>query len=105
VDPTALNKHGWSALHLASRWGHVEVVQFLLDHDTDATIQDNYGSTPLRLALQGGHIGVARLLVDYRTNTTGMDGQVVTLSPWQVALHQGDVDLARVLERDADATA
>ena len=97
VDATAVNKHGWSALHLASRWGHVEVARFLLDHGADVTGENNYGSTPFLLASRAGHSEVARLLVERGADAIGMEEKVVT--PWEVELHQQDLELTCVPER------
>jgi ankyrin repeat protein len=88
---------------LVSRWGYVQLVQFLLDHGADATAQTNYESTPLRPAFQGGHVKVVHLLLKCSADTTSVDEQVAT--PFRGMLHQGDLELARMLERDADATA
>ena len=57
----------------------------------------------MRLALQGGHIEVAHLLVEYGVDAAGMDNQVVP--SWQMALHQGDMELARLFEHDVGSTA
>jgi hypothetical protein len=50
--------------------------------------------------LQGGHAEVARLLVEHGADTTGMDEQVAT--SWQLALHQGDLELSDLFECNAD---
>lgn len=64
--------------------------------------QSKYGLSALRLAFQGERGEVVRL-VERGVDPTGMNEQVAI--SWQVALHQEDVELARVLERDTDATA
>jgi ABC-type amino acid transport substrate-binding protein len=58
------------------------------------------------MATQEGHADIARLLVEHGAVETAMDEQVA--SPWEVALaalQQGEVELAPMLVRDADATA
>jgi ankyrin repeat protein len=48
------NVDGWTALHHATRWGHDEVVRFLLLAGADPTIRDNRGRTPRALG-EGNH--------------------------------------------------
>ncbi len=51
-----LNKqceHGRTALHMASAWGHLDVVRFLMKKGADPTIRDNDGMTPPMVARQG----------------------------------------------------
>lgn len=59
-------ENGWSALHYASLFGHVEVVQYLLD-EADADIQsvNVHGSTAIHLAAYGGHADVLELLLHH----------------------------------------
>lgn len=42
-------------LHLAASEGHVEMVQFLLDHGALPNVQDRWGGTPLGDAVLAGH--------------------------------------------------
>lgn len=62
-----LNQNGWSILHDASRFGHLETIQFLISNYTEdivnlAKIQNKLGSTPLHLACRGGHLEIVKLL-------------------------------------------
>ena len=51
ANPKLLNKDGWSSLHIASREGHHEAVNYLLDVDSSLwhTVSKN-GRTPLHTA-------------------------------------------------------
>jgi len=85
-------------LHFALLRESEEVARLLLDHGADATVQDIYRATPLRLSSQGGHREVIRHLVEHGAlDERGTNSR-------QVALHQGDVNLPRVVERGADTT-
>ncbi|NWX32648.1 ANR16 protein, partial [Notiomystis cincta] len=94
ANPLLRNKDGWNCFHIASREGHPEVLQYLLDvspscWDTESTTgrtplhtaalscfcllsrcqykpdsRDSCGVTPFMDALQNGHVGIARLLLD-----------------------------------------
>jgi len=48
ANSAAQDKDGSTALHQASRQGHVDLAQFLVEHGADVTAQDKYRSTPLR---------------------------------------------------------
>uniref|UniRef100_A0A8C5TW51 Ankyrin repeat domain-containing protein 16 n=1 Tax=Malurus cyaneus samueli TaxID=2593467 RepID=A0A8C5TW51_9PASS len=92
ANPLLRNKDGWNCFHIASREGHPEVLQYLLDAspgcwDTESTTgrtplhtlclvfcllsrchytpdsRDRCGVTPFMDALQNGHVGIARLLL------------------------------------------
>ena len=64
---------GSTPLHFASGNGHVQVVQFLVEHGTDATARDKNGSTPLHLASQNGHVEVAQFLVEHGADAAARD--------------------------------
>jgi ankyrin repeat protein len=49
-------------LHLAARWGRVEVVPVLLEHGASIDAEDAEGRTPLQVALWKGYSDIANLL-------------------------------------------
>lgn len=55
---------GDTALILASREGHVEIVRLFLEHGADLNFQDDDGNTALLEACIYGHIDVVKLLLD-----------------------------------------
>ena len=67
--------HKSTALHLASRWGHVEVIRVLLENGADGDSRNNYDSTALHLASSGGHAEAVRLLLEHGVNPTLEDHQ------------------------------
>ena len=57
--------HGSTALWIASKNGHPDVVRVLLNHsDTDVNWNTD-GRTPLYVASSGGHVEVVKLLLDH----------------------------------------
>src|SRR6185436_5834727 len=43
-------EHGRTALQMAAAWGHLNVVQLLIENGADPTIRDDEGMTPLMIA-------------------------------------------------------
>ena len=56
------NSDGWTPLHFAAAFGHVEVVNLLLANKADANAKNNGDWTPLRYAMENGHTDVVELL-------------------------------------------
>jgi len=55
---------GQTALHAAAGGGHGEVVRLLLEHGSDARIEDNERNTPLHAAAAHGHGLCVKMLLD-----------------------------------------
>lgn len=66
IDPVT----GYSALMLAARHGHADIVSLLCDYASDIDLhrQDAQGDTALMLAAAGGHGAVVSLLIDAGAN-------------------------------------
>ena len=43
-------EHGWSALHMAACWGHLDLVQFLVKNGASWKLRDVQNRTPAELA-------------------------------------------------------
>jgi len=86
--------HKSTALHLASRRGHVEVIRVLLDNGADADAQTKYESTPLHMASTGGHMEAVRLLLERGANAILDDDQ--DIGAIFLAYQCGHPEVARV---------
>jgi ankyrin repeat protein len=60
------NQDGWTPLHLAAFFGHVQLAAALVDRgaDVDARSTNAMTNTPLHAAVAGGHTEAVRLLAD-----------------------------------------
>ena len=56
-----------TSLHLASKWGHLEVARSLREYGVDVTAQDESGWNPLHLALSGGHVELVHMFTEHGT--------------------------------------
>jgi ankyrin repeat protein len=63
VDVNQQDKWGLTALHFASRAGHLAMVDLLLEAGTAVNTADQYGFTPLHEAAERGHQPVVDLLL------------------------------------------
>jgi len=72
VDPT----HGTDSstpLHLASRYGHFEIVRLLIEHGVEVTSQNRGRRTPLHLASSSGSPKTVRVLIEHGAEVTLQD--------------------------------
>ncbi|KAI8781208.1 hypothetical protein BgiBS90_018559 [Biomphalaria glabrata] len=68
-DSSFLNKNdsktGHTALHVAAKCGHLEIVQLLLEHGADINAKNNLQSSPIFYSIEGGHKEVSHLLIEW----------------------------------------
>ncbi|CAH1245295.1 ANKRD39 [Branchiostoma lanceolatum] len=94
---------GYTALHYASRSGHLEVCDLLLQRGADPNSQTRSGGvTPLHRAAYCGHVAVVKLLLRKGANPAVCDGD------GKNALHKsaerGHVEVSRLLLQAASDT-
>ncbi|KAJ7407008.1 Ankyrin repeat and death domain-containing protein 1B [Pitangus sulphuratus] len=89
------NQEGNTALHLAAKNGHSEVVKILLEQWEEINDLNQNGETAFYLSVEGGHEKCAELLLD-----AGSDMNVLTQnnsSALQVAVQNGHLSLVTFL--------
>jgi ankyrin repeat protein len=109
VDQGAIESYspdGWTPLHLASHFGHAEVVSLLLEQGASVTARskNDLANMPLHAALAGGHRPVAELLLAHGAdvNATQHGG----FTPLHAAAENGDPEMVRLLlAQGADSAA
>ena len=107
ADPDFAQGDGLTALHLAAREGHLEIVDMLIGAGAETGAATRIGDyTPLHLASGAGHAEVVGALL-----TTGADPGAVTTSSGVTPLHlaaearAGEDAVRRLLEHGAPVNA
>ncbi|KAH8817678.1 ankyrin repeat-containing domain protein [Flagelloscypha sp. PMI_526] len=98
------NSNGYSLLHLACFYGHLDLVSFLLlqDNIDDFNILTPDGNTPLHLACGKGHSAVANLLLSEPSVDTNCVNQN-SWSPLHYACLSGCKEIVqRLLDKGSD---
>jgi len=102
ADVDAVDDNHSALLHVASRYGSVEVVQLLLDRGANTNVRNMQGRTPLHQALSSaiGHLGnrlfdVIRLLFEHGANVDALDDAHCT--PLHMVSQYGSIKATRLL--------
>ncbi|MGQ0511592.1 MAG: ankyrin repeat domain-containing protein [Betaproteobacteria bacterium] len=101
LDPNTPDKGGHTALMIASRLGHENLVALLVDRKADTGRRSPQGDTALMMASLKGHLGVARILVD-----RGVPVRHEGWAPLHYAAFEGRDEMVRyLLDKGADKDA
>ncbi len=89
---------GWTPLHLAAFFGHLDAARLLLDAGADvhAVSQNTLTNTPLHAATAGKHSPVALLLIERGANAHAVDSGGYT--PLQIATQNGLTEVVAALK-------
>ncbi len=105
-----------TALHKASHYGHMEVVQLLLAYGADVNAKDARNATPMHEAVYSGQTEIAELLIEHGADVNpAVEGSIHDHgrvrhewhdTPLHLAARKGDVAMVEVLlANGADVTA
>ena len=88
---------GWTPLHLAAFFGHIDAARLLLEAgaDVNAVSRNSLANTPLHAATAGKHTDVALLLVASGANARAVDGGGYT--PAQIASQNNLTEVVRAI--------
>ncbi|XP_037113787.1 ankyrin repeat domain-containing protein 39 [Syngnathus acus] len=95
THPNLRDSAGYTALHYASRSGHLIVCKFLLENGACACPQTPGGATPLHRAAFCGHVDVVRLLLVHKADPMISDDDGA--SPLHKAAEQGHEKVCQLL--------
>lgn len=95
TDPNLRDSAGYTALHYASRGGHLAVCSFLLEGGACASPQTPGGATPLHRAAYCGHVDVVDLLLHHRADPELCDDD--DASPLHKAAERGHLEVCQLL--------
>jgi ankyrin repeat protein len=101
---SALGGRRGTALHSASRAGHLHVVRSLLRHGVGVRVRGYRNLTPLQYAAMAGHRDVVQYLLDQGADVNSQDEDHNT--PLHLAAYNGHTDVVRfLLEHSANANS
>jgi ankyrin repeat protein len=99
---------GWTCIEVAAGYGHIKIVEFLLDCGVHVNKQDQDGWTALHAAAANGHLRVCQLLCERGAdlNITSFDDEFDDptyegLTPAQLAVISGHEQVKKALDEFA----
>ncbi len=77
VTDVNINEHlnGNTPLSTASKYGHPEIIKFLLDRQADPNIADEENILPIHIAAVNGHLEALKLLIPETKNINAVDDE------------------------------
>ncbi|TPX37453.1 hypothetical protein SmJEL517_g00580 [Synchytrium microbalum] len=101
----AVNKHGSTALYIASEKGFLEIVTLLVDHQADMHHCPTNGKTPVWIASHNGHLEVVQYLYSKGASTNQAEtSENMGDTAMIAAAQQGQLNVVKFwIENNADA--
>jgi len=99
-DESLVNKisdHGFSALGIATHFGHEDMVRHLLTKNADPNLpsQNGYLVFPLHTAVGAGHLPISKLLIEGNAEVNVL--QASRISPLHLAAQIGNIEMIILL--------
>jgi len=91
----AKDAQGKAAIHEAARWGHADIVAFLLDSGASRDITTVGGTMAIHLAAANGRDNVLKLLVQRGASINALDGNSDT--PLMCAAAKGQLNTVNLI--------
>jgi Ankyrin repeats (3 copies) len=87
--------YGCTLLHLATKYGHLPVVEFLIGKGAAVTVLDDQGYTPLHAAVERGFLEIAQVLLNNKADINAQfEGGWTTLHE---AVYKNNAEIAQLL--------
>lgn len=97
----ALSKDGWSALHLAAYFGHLEVAKFLISSGADLNLTSksklSYGNTALHSAVATGKKAIVELLLEKGADANALQNPGAITPLHIAASRSGSIEIIQLL--------
>ena len=94
---------GWTPLHEATRFGHLEVSRVLVDHGANVNSRQEDHWTPIQFSAGGGYLEIVKLLLECGADVHTVNGHGDTA--YQVSQQFGYREIAELLwEHGGDRT-
>uniref|UniRef100_G1RQD4 Ankyrin-1 n=1 Tax=Nomascus leucogenys TaxID=61853 RepID=G1RQD4_NOMLE len=94
---------GYTPLHVASHYGNIKLVKFLLQHRADVNAKTKLGYSPLHQAAQQGHTDIVTLLLKNGASPNEVSSDGTT--PLAIAKRLGYISVTDVLKVVTDETS
>ena len=75
----------------AAKHGHLDIVQYLLDHGADVNVRDNRGTSALYWATSNGHHDIVQLLIQNHSDVDVIDDRGWSAKDQASSHHYDDI--------------